>query len=124
MYEILPSADRLFAVRLGETLTADEIEALYEAVGKRFESQPRLNYYVDATAYRHIGPEAFVEGVKQRLAHLGWLSRFDRVAIVTDSPLIRTVANVFDVLTPSMAVRVFEPDKAAEALAWAGETSG
>ncbi len=121
MYEILPSDSRLFAVRLGETLTADDIEAIYEAVGKRFETEPRLNYYVDATAYRHLGAQAFVEGVKQRLAHLNWLSRFDRVAIVSDSPIIRTVAGVFDVLTPSMAVRVFDPDKAEAALAWAGE---
>lgn len=124
MYEILPSGPRLFAVRLGETLSAGDIESLYEAVGQRFETEPRLNYYVDATAYRHIGADAFVEGVKQRLAHLNWLSRFDRVAIVTDSALIRTVAGVFDVLTPTMAVRVFEPDKAEAALAWAEGRSG
>jgi hypothetical protein len=73
---------------------------------------------VDATAYEGSALEARIEDLKGHLTHLGWLSRFDRVAMVTDNGLLRAAAGLFDLMTPVMQVKAFRSDEAAAALSW------
>ncbi len=119
MYQRIETSGPLVALRLGESLTADEINQLYAEVGDALERHARISYYVDATGWSHIGLEAGLEGLKQRLAHLGWLTRFDRVVIVSDNPLIKGMVGLFDLLTPHMQMKCFAAADADAGLDWA-----
>lgn len=122
MYETIAARDDVVAIRLGETLTKDEIDRLYAEVEAKFGAHEKLCYFCDATAFQHLAPDAVLEGLRQRMMHLGWLSRFDRVAVVTDSAAIRTWIAVMDALTPVMQVKAFRPAEADAGLAWAQGT--
>jgi hypothetical protein len=121
MYETIPAKDDVVAIRLGDTLTKDEIDRLYTDVQAKFTAHEKLSYYCDATAFQHLAPDAVLEGLRQRMMHLGWLSKFDRVAVVTDSAAIRTWIAVMDALTPVMQVKAFQPADAAAGLQWVQE---
>lgn len=118
MFEQLDAKPGTVALRLGENLTKADIEQIYVLVTAAFEAHPRLNYYVDATAYEGSTLEARAEDLKGHLTHLGWLSRFDRVAMVTDNGLLRAAAGLFDLMTPVMQVKAFPSEEAAAALSW------
>lgn len=118
MYERLDSKPGTFALKLGESLTKADIEQLYVQVAAAFEAHPRLNYFVDATAYVGSDLEARMEDLKGHLTHLGWLSRFDRVALVTDNGFLRAAAGLADLMTPVMKVKAFPSAEATQALDW------
>ena len=118
MYERLKSADGTLAVKLGETLTAEEVDALYEQAAAALEGRERLNYYVDATQWGLLAPDVALHALKQRLMLLGWYNRFRRVAVVTDNPVLRSMVTAMDWVTPVMDVRSFAPAEAAEGLRW------
>lgn len=118
MFEQLDAQPGTIALRLGETLTKADIEQIYVLVTAAFETHPRLNYFVDTTAYRGSALDARIEDLKGHLTHLGWLSRFDRVALVTDNGLFRVAAGLFDMMTPVMQVKAFSPVETAAALRW------
>lgn len=122
MYEMIPAKDDVVAIRLGETLTKDEIDRLYADVEAKFGAHEKLSYFCDASGFQHLAPDAVLEGLRQRMMHLGWLSKFNRVAVVTDSAAIRTWIAVMDALTPVMQVKAFPPADAAAGLAWAQAT--
>lgn len=121
MYERIETQGPLVAVRLGDTLTAAEIEQLYAEVGEALGRHEKLSYFVDASNWSHMGLEAGVEGLKQRLTHLGWLTRFDRVAIVTDSLFIKGTVGLLDAVTPHMAMKCFAPAESDAGLRWAAD---
>ena len=106
------------AVKLGETLTAEEIDMLYAEAAAALEGRERLNYYVDASRWGHLAPDVALHALKQRVMHLGWYNRFRRVAVVTDSPVLRGMVSAMDWVTPIMDVRAFAPAEADAALAW------
>lgn len=118
MYERIATSDDTLAVRLGETLTADEIDALYAEAEKALQGRERLNYFVDATAWSHLAPDTALHALKQRMLHLGWYNRFQRVAVVTENQALKTMLSAMDWITPVMDVKAFGPAEADEALRW------
>ena len=118
MYERIEAPSGVVAVKLGETLTAAEIAQLYTDVGLALGKHERLHYYVDASDWSRLEFDAVLAGGQQRLLHLGWLSRFDRVAIVTPSAFVGGVAGLFGAVAPGMQLRCFAPDEAVAALSW------
>lgn len=118
MYERMPSAEGTLAIRLGETLTADEIDALYAEAEAALQGRERMNYYVDASRWGHLAPDVALHALKQRMMHLGWYNRFRRVAVVTESPVLRGMVSTMDWITPVMDVRAFPPAEAEAALRW------
>lgn len=118
MYERIDAPAGVIAVKFGESLKAEEVTQLYADVGEALEKHQRLNYFVDASNWSHVDPDAAFEGVKQRLLHLGWLQRFDRVAIVTGSPFVQAMLSMFGSVAPGMEVRSFAPTQAEQAFSW------
>ncbi len=118
MYERMTSSDDTLAVRLGETLTAAEIDELYAEAARALEGRDRLNYFVDATRWSHLAPDVALHALKQRVLHLGWYNRFRRVAVVTDSQALKAMVTAMDWVTPVMDVQAFAPADADEALRW------
>lgn len=118
MYERIDAPSGVMAVKLGETLSAEDITSLYADVEAALRQQQRLHYYADASAWSHLDFEAMFEGLRQRLLHLGWLSRFDRVGIVTDSPFVQGATTLFGAVAPGMQLRCFAPAEAEAAFSW------
>ena len=124
MYARIDVPSGVVAVKLGETLSAEDITGLYADVAAALAEldgrgqEQRLHYYVDASAWSHLDFEAMFEGLRQRLLHLGWLNRFDRVGIVTDSPFVHGATGLFGVVAPGMQLRCFAPAEADAALSW------
>ncbi|TPE63299.1 STAS/SEC14 domain-containing protein [Sandaracinobacter neustonicus] len=118
MYERIETSPGTIGIRLGETLTIDEINQLYADAAEALTSHERLNYFVDARAWSHAGLQAGLHSLKMRLAHLDWFHRFERVAVVTDSVLLGGSVKLLDLLTPMMDVRAFSPADVEAGLRW------
>ena len=118
MYERIETQPGTIGIRLGETLSVDEINSLYAEAADALKSHDKLNYYVDARAWSHTGLEAGLHSLKMRLAHLDWFHRFARVAVVTDNALLNGAVTLLDLLTPMMDVRAFGAGDAEAGLRW------
>ena len=99
MYERIATSDDTLAVRLGATLTAEEIDALYAEAEKALQGRERLNYFVDATAWSHLAPDTALHALKQRMLHLGWYNRFRRVAVVTENQALKAMLSAMEYLS-------------------------
>ena len=91
-----------------ETVLVPAIETALKANEKL-----RLYYRIDAD-FRAIEPRAMWEDFKVGMAHL---SRWERIAVVTDVDWIRSTVRAFGFLMPC-AVKVFSLADASAASAW------
>ena len=76
----------------------------------------RLYYHIDAE-FRGIDPSAVLEDMRVGFSHL---SRWERVAVVTDVEWIRLAIRAFAFLIPG-PVRFFDLSQEAEARSWIAE---
>lgn len=103
-----------FAAR-GHVTKADYEGVLIPKIEAAFKKYPRIRlYYELGTEFSGLEAGAAWEDFKVGVEHL---TRWERVAIVTDVDWIRHMVNVFRFLMPG-EIRVFHTLQAGEAKAW------
>lgn len=99
----------------GRVTKADYVEVLVPAVEKALAAHPKIRFYYEiAPEFQAFDAGAMWEDAKVGVEHL---TRWERIAIVSDVEWIRAAANAFRFLMPA-AVRVFALDDASEARRW------
>ena len=99
---------------------ADYDQVLVPAVQRALKANERLRlYYEIAPDFSGISPGAMWEDFWIGVRHL---TRWKRIAVVTDVPLIKQIVRIFGFLLPA-ATKVFPVAEAAEARAWLIEGS-
>lgn len=103
------------AVAKGRVTRRDYEEVLIPAVEKALDRHAQIRcYYELGSAFSGMDPGAMWEDFKVGIGHL---TRWQRVAIVTDVDWIRTAVNTFRFLLPG-AIRVFGTAEASIARSW------
>ena len=107
--------DVLAFVCKGRVTKADYDSVLVPAVLKALEKQKRVRlYYETAADFSGIDPGAMWEDFKVGMGHL---TRWERVALVTDVEWIKQTMRFFSFLIPG-AMKSFPTSEAAQARAW------
>lgn len=101
----------------GRVTRQDYAEVLIPAVEAALHKRERIRcYYELGPDFTGFDAAALWEDAKVGIGHL---SRWERVAVVTDTEWIRVAMNALRFLIPG-EVRVFASGQAAEARAWIG----
>ena len=112
--------DVLAFVCKGRVTKADYDSVLVPAVMKALEKHKRIRlYYETAADFSGIDPGAMWEDFKVGMEHL---TRWERVAVVTDVEWIKQTMRFFSFLMPG-ATKSFPTSEAAQARAWIIATS-
>jgi hypothetical protein len=107
--------DVLAFVCKGRVTKADYASVLVPAVVKALEKQKRVRlYYETAADFSGIDPGAMWEDFKVGMEHL---TRWERVAVVTDVEWIKQTMRFFRFLMPG-EMKSFPTSEAAQARAW------
>ncbi len=105
----------LACVCSGRVTRADYDQVLVPAVEKALKTQSRLRFYYEtAPDFSGLEPGAMWEDFKIGVEHL---TRWERVALVTDVDWIKHTVRLFSFLMPGRT-RVFASSEAADARAW------
>jgi hypothetical protein len=112
--------DVLAFVCKGRVTKADYDSVLVPAVMKALEKHKRVRlYYETAADFSGIDPGAMWEDFKVGMEHL---TRWERVAVVTDVEWIKQTMRFFSFMMPG-ATKSFPTSEAAQARAWIIATS-
>ena len=101
----------------GQVTKADYNSVLVPAVVKALEKHEKLRlYYETAADFSGMDPGAMWEDFKVGMEHL---TRWERVAVVTDVEWIKQAMRLFGFLVPA-AMKSFPTSEAEQARAWIG----
>ena len=106
--------DVVAVVGSGHVTKADYDTVLVPAVERALKAHDRVRFYYEISQDFSIAPGAMWEDFKVGMEHL---TRWDRIAVVTDMDWIKQAMRLFSFLIPGM-VKTFATSQAAEARAW------
>lgn len=119
MLELLPApAPHVVAFRVGGTLTAREVERVFNALDDALDLHGTVNLYAEITALSGVSLAALVKDLAKSLGLLRRLDRFGRYAVVTETQWIQKAASIEDRLIPGLEIRAFPLAQSEEAVAW------
>lgn len=111
----------LVRLRFGDRYTVADIDRAAVAIDQALEQSERINLLIEAGPLSEIEPAAMWKDLLYGLSKLGSLSRFPRVAVVTDVAWMRRAAEIEHHVLPYIVIRTFKPGELGDALAWVEE---
>ena len=121
MIEYLQSPEYLVALKLSESLTADDVEKAYAVVEKALAENERISFFAEIAPSASLTWEGAIKDLSKGINQLGKISRYYRAAVVTDKGWLGALARAEGLVFSSIDVRVFSPEERDKALAWASE---
>ena len=116
------SDPRVFRATLTGQVTAEDVEAVYSALGAHLDAADgRIGMVLDLIGLTDATPEAMVADFRREMALLPRLRRIARVAILSDKAFIAGLTRWADKLVPGLATQVFASDQADAADAFAAD---
>ncbi|WP_332659475.1 STAS/SEC14 domain-containing protein [Brevundimonas sp.] len=119
MLEILDAPDNVIAMRAAGTMDAADYDRIIEVIEIRLKTHDRIGVVADMTDFTDFTGEVLLKDLRWNAAHIGDWGKFPRCAMVTDKAWLRVMAQTFSPLIPGVEMRVFEPGRLEDALAWA-----
>jgi hypothetical protein len=123
MIEFVSAPDHVFAVRLGGTLTSQDVDGSVREIEAKLQRHKRIGIFADLTGFEDVTGEALIMDFKYSFDKFGEWKRFPREAVVTDKKWIRALAALADPFVPQVEIKVFTPEERDEALAWASDVT-
>lgn len=121
MIEILESPKHLIAMKIGGSVTAEDIDRAYRATNGALKENERVSFFAEVDHTFGLTVEGALKDLWNGIGQLGRLGKYYRAAVVTDKGWIATMARVEGIVFSSIDVRVFEPTERDKAFAWASE---
>ncbi len=123
MIDILDAPEHVIALRFEGKLTGEDVGRYQGALDAKLTQQGKIGLCVDITGLSDMNADALIKGTKADLDALAHLSRFGRLAIVSDKEWPAAAIRFIDPMLPTLEMRAFGPDQADAAMAWAAEPS-
>ena len=119
MLDFLSAPDRVVAMRIGGKIRRADIERAVEAIEERLDRHGHVALYAEIEPLEGVTVEAMGADLRYGLRQLGRLDRFGPTAVVTDEAWVANLSRLEGWMLPSMALRVFPRERAAEAMTYA-----
>jgi hypothetical protein len=121
MLEILDSQKHLVAFKLSGDLTANDVEQAYKATDEALKDNDRISFFVEVDPSMQLTFEGLVKDVVEGVCKWQKLSKYARVALVTDKGWMAAIARAEGIVFSSIDIRVFGHEERDKAFAWASE---
>jgi len=121
MIEILESPKHLIAGKVSGKMTAEDVEKAYAAIRDALKQNERVSFFAEITDDLGFTAEGLIKDLTEGVKNLGKLTKYYRVAVVTDKGWLGALARVEGLVFSSIDIRVFEPAERDKAFAWASE---
>ena len=119
MLTIKKSPEHVLAIQLSGTVEKMEIKTMAKAFNDKLAVNDRLGLLIDMSKWSDITGGAIVEDIKFEFGLLGKLSRFPRMAIISNKQFVKAILKFFGQLAPMINIKVFGPNEYDKALAFA-----
>lgn len=121
MIEVLESAKHLVALKISDSVTAEDVSKAYAATQSALDSNERISFFAEIEPSMGLTLKGLYKDLSEGLKHFGSLSKYYRAAVVTDKGWLGAMARVEGLVFSSIDVRVFSPAERDKAFAWASE---
>jgi hypothetical protein len=118
MITIVDVGEGILGYRVQGTIEKRDIERVVEDMDAKVPETSKIRLYVELSEMTGISPQAVWRDIQLGLPRTKYLSRIERVALVTDSDLIRSLAGMQSHLGMSMEIKVYDPAAAPTAKEW------
>lgn len=118
MLQSLESSPDVVAMRITGKLTRDELLMIVDRLERSLDLHEQTHIFVEIEDFSGIEAAALAEYLPRAFAMLGKLSRFGRVAIVSDLRWIRWATRIESALLPHISYETFTSEERHRALAW------
>jgi hypothetical protein len=118
MLTYLPSREDVIACRISGRMSAEEIEDISDKVLEAVERNETTHVYVETEGMTGFDAKAWAEQIKRGWPVFSKLSRFGRVAVVSDQQWIRWWLRIESAFLPGISYEVFDLAERERALAW------
>ena len=118
MMELLDAPDDVIALRISHKITGDMLDAIMDRLDRAMASHDKVHVFVETHAIDGIELAGLPSYFARALPLFGKLSRFGRVAVVSDQAWIRAGTRIESAILPFISYRTFEPDERESAYAW------
>jgi hypothetical protein len=123
MIEAIPfEDDRILAFRITGKVELSDLLPILDRLDQLLASERPLRGYVEITDFEGVSAEALLKDFRYALKHFRSLAtRFERVAVVTDSAWIRSLTTLESLLIPGVEEKVFRTVERERARTWVSE---
>lgn len=121
MLKLLEAPGNVVAFKAGGKIKRDDVMKAVRAVETAMASHPRVSIYAEVGEIEGMTVEALSADLRHGMRQLRNLDRFHRTAVVTREEWVGKLARLEGWLLPSLGLKVFAPDEATEAMAYACE---
>lgn len=118
MIQSLDSSADVIAVKITGKLMHDELLALVGRLERSLDERSQTHIFVEIEDFAGVDGTALSEYLPRAFAMLRKLSRFGRVAVVSDLAWIRWATRIESALLPHISYETFTSDERHRALAW------
>ena len=119
MLEFIKSPDDVLAVKLTDTITGKDLDAVTDRVEEILAKHDKIHVYVETRGIEGLELAALPHHFNRTFPLFSKLSRFGRVAVVADQAWMRVTTRLESAVMPNIRYRVYEPDERDEALEFA-----
>lgn len=118
MLEILESASGVIAVRVSQTITGADLDTIMGRLDQVMALHGKVHVFAETHGIDGIELAGLPAYTARAMPLFGQLSRFGRVAVVSDQAWIRAGSRLESALLPSISYRVSSSEDRERALAW------
>jgi hypothetical protein len=118
MFSFIDSPDDTIAVTIEGKITSADLDAIMDRLDAALAAHEKVHVFVETRDLDGIELSGLGRYTARALPLFGKLTRFGRVAIVSDQAWIRAATRLESAVLPFISYRVFEPAERDQALAW------
>ena len=121
---IQTDSDRIVGMRVTGKITSSDVDAAVAMLDERLERYDGVSLVVVIDGLEGVSAAALMKDISYGLQQLPHLSRFHRVAVVTDRKWIRAAIKVEGKVLPGVQMKAFRAADEGAALAWVRAEAG
>jgi SpoIIAA-like len=118
MLEFIPSNEEVLAIKTGGRITRAELDEVTTRLERSLDAREKTHLFVEVDNFTGLDWAALPDYLPRAFGMISKLSRFGRVAIVSDQDWIRWASKIESAILPHISYETFKSDKRDAAFAW------
>jgi hypothetical protein len=115
---IVDAGKDVLGYKVQGTIEKRDIERVVEDMDAKVPQSSKLRLYVELDDMSGISPQALWRDLQLGLPRTSYLTRIERVALVTDSEMVRSLVGLQSHLGLPVQIKVYAPASAPTAMQW------